>query len=124
MVTLVQLIHLGTHKGSMFTSIPHTFAYRSFICSTFQFEVEIGVKEEGAESGKNGSETESEEYIKAYYEALRKKQEEEEAKRRMQQEGEAFVSDSQSERQVGKKHKREDEDEGIEWEEQQPTGIF
>ncbi|KAF8783660.1 hypothetical protein HU200_000412 [Digitaria exilis] len=65
-----------------------------------------------------------EEYITAYYEALRKKQEEEEAKRRMQQEGEAFVSDSQSERQVGKKHKREDEDEGIEWEEQQPTGIF
>nr|CAB3494786.1 unnamed protein product [Digitaria exilis] len=134
-----------------------------------EFEVEIGVKEEGAESGKNGSElkvlppwmikdgmnltkeqrgetskaskldekTEAkedkkqdskddqsiqEEYIKAYYEALRKKQEEEEAKRRMQQEGEAFVSDSQSERQVGKKHKREDEDEGIEWEEQQPTG--
>nr|CAB3499758.1 unnamed protein product [Digitaria exilis] len=134
-----------------------------------KFEVEIGVKEEGAESGKNGSElkvlppwmikdgmnltkeqrgetskaskldekTEAkedkkqdskddqsiqEEYIKAYYEALRKKQEEEEAKRRMQQEGEAFVSDSQSERQVGKKHKREDEDEGIEWEEQQPTG--
>jgi len=64
-----------------------------------------------------------EEYIKAYYEALRKKQEEEEAKRRMQQEGETFVSDSQSERQVGKKYKREDEDEGIEWEEQQPTGT-
>ena len=42
----------------------------------------------------------------------------------MQQEGETFVSDSQSERQVGKKYKREDEDEGIEWEEQQPTGIF
>ncbi|KAG2538286.1 transcription initiation factor IIE subunit alpha-like [Panicum virgatum] len=64
-----------------------------------------------------------EEYIKAYYEALRKKQEEEEAKRRMQEEGETFVSDSQSERQVGKKYKREDEDEGIEWEEQQPTGT-
>ncbi|CAL4933200.1 unnamed protein product [Urochloa decumbens] len=134
-------------------------------------EVEIanGVKEEGAESGKNGSELKvlppwmikdgmnltkeqrgetskasepdvkseakddkkqdskddqsiQEEYIKAYYEALRKKQEEEEAKMRMQQEGETFVSDSQSERQVGKKYKREDEDEGIEWEEQQPTG--
>ena len=42
----------------------------------------------------------------------------------MQEEGETFVSDSQSERQVGKKYKREDEDEGIEWEEQQPTGIF
>ncbi|KAF8783661.1 hypothetical protein HU200_000413 [Digitaria exilis] len=103
MVTLVQLIHLGTHKGSM-------------------FEVEIGVKEEGAESGLKDDQSIQEEYIKAYYEALRKKQEEEEAKRRMQQEGEAFVSDSQSERQVGKKHKREDEDEGIEWEEQQPTG--
>ncbi|OEL29893.1 hypothetical protein BAE44_0009089 [Dichanthelium oligosanthes] len=128
-----------------------------------------GVKEEGAESGKNGSELKvlppwmikdgmnltkeqrgetskaskldekseakdgkkqdskddqsiQEEYIKAYYEALRKKQEEEEEKRRMQQEGDTFVSDSQSERQVGKKYKREDEDEGIEWEEQQPTG--
>jgi transcription initiation factor TFIIE subunit alpha len=42
----------------------------------------------------------------------------------MQHEGETFVSDSQSERQLGKKYKREDEDEGIEWEEQQPTGIF
>ncbi|CAN6288302.1 unnamed protein product [Urochloa humidicola] len=132
-------------------------------------EIDNGVKEEGAESGKNGSELKvlppwmikdgmnltkeqrgetskaseldvkseakddkkqdskddqsiQEEYIKAYYEALRKKQEEEEAKMRMQQEGETLLSDSQSERQVGKKYKREDEDEGIEWEEQQPTG--
>ena len=55
---------------------------------------------------------------------MRKKQEEEDAKRRMQQEGETLVSDSQSERQMGKKYKREDEDEGIEWEEEQPAGIF
>ncbi|XP_066385671.1 transcription initiation factor IIE subunit alpha-like [Miscanthus floridulus] len=127
-----------------------------------------GVKEEGAESGKNGSELKvlppwmikdgmnltkeqrgekiesqkleiseakddkkqdskddqsvKEEYIKAYYEALRKKQEEEEAKRRMQQEGKIFVPDSQTERQVGKKYKRDYDDEGIEWEEHQPTG--
>jgi len=45
---------------------------------------------------------------------LRKKQEEEEAKRRMQQEGKIFVPDSQTERQVGKKYKRDDDDEGIE----------
>jgi transcription initiation factor TFIIE subunit alpha len=54
---------------------------------------------------------------------LRKKQEEEEAKRRMQQEGKISVPDSQTERQVGKKYKRDDDDEGIEWEEHQPTGT-
>ncbi|ONM01129.1 Transcription factor TFIIE alpha subunit [Zea mays] len=64
-----------------------------------------------------------EEYIKAYYEALRKKQEEEEAKRRMQQEGKVFLPDFQTERQVGKKYKRDGDDEGIEWEEHQPTGY-
>ncbi|ONM01128.1 Transcription factor TFIIE alpha subunit [Zea mays] len=64
-----------------------------------------------------------EEYIKAYYEALRKKQEEEEAKRRMQQEGKVFLPDFQTERQVGKKYKRDGDDEGIEWEEHQPTGT-
>ncbi|KAG8047142.1 hypothetical protein GUJ93_ZPchr0008g12788 [Zizania palustris] len=61
------------------------------------------------------------EYIKAYYEALRKRQEEEDAKRRLQHEGETFASASHSERQVGMKAKREDEDEGVEWEEEQPT---
>ncbi|AQK65623.1 Transcription factor TFIIE alpha subunit [Zea mays] len=65
-----------------------------------------------------------EEYIKAYYEALRKKQEEEEAKNRMQQEGKISVPDSQTERQVGKKYKRDDDDdEDIEWEEHQPTAA-
>jgi transcription initiation factor TFIIE subunit alpha len=54
---------------------------------------------------------------------LRKRQEEEEAKRRMQQECKIFVPDSQTERQVGKKYKRDDDDEGIEWEEHQPTGT-
>lgn len=130
-------------------------------------EVEVldGVKEEGAESGKNGSELKvlppwmirdgmnltkeqrgetskeskldeksetkddrkqdskddqsiQEEYIKAYYEALKKHTEE----KVVQQGGNVVVSDSQSERQVGKKYKREDEDEGIEWEEQQHIG--
>ena len=41
----------------------------------------------------------------------------------MQQEGKIFVPDSQTERQVGKKYKRDDDDEGIEWEEHQPTGT-
>ncbi|CAL4888221.1 unnamed protein product [Urochloa decumbens] len=63
-----------------------------------------------------------EEYAKAYYEALMKRQEVEDAKNRMQEEGEKFVSDSQSERQVGKKYKQQDADEGIEWEEEQPAG--
>ncbi|CAL4969670.1 unnamed protein product [Urochloa decumbens] len=63
-----------------------------------------------------------EEYAKAYYEALMKRQEVEDAKKRMQEEGEKFVSDSQSERQVGKKYKQQDADEGIEWEEEQPAG--
>jgi transcription initiation factor TFIIE subunit alpha len=55
---------------------------------------------------------------------LRKKQEEEEAKRRMQQEGKISVPDSQTERQVGKKYKRDDDDdEDIEWEEHQPTAA-
>jgi hypothetical protein len=54
---------------------------------------------------------------------LRKKQEEEEAKRRMQQEGKVFLPDFQTERQVGKKYKRDGDDEGIEWEEHQPTGT-
>ncbi|CAL5022262.1 unnamed protein product [Urochloa decumbens] len=63
-----------------------------------------------------------EEYAKAYYEALMKRQEVEDAKRRMQEEGEKFISDSQSERQVGKKYKQQDADEGIEWEEEQPAG--
>ncbi|CAL4969671.1 unnamed protein product [Urochloa decumbens] len=62
-----------------------------------------------------------EEYAKAYYEALMKRQEVEDAKKRMQEEGEKFVSDSQSERQVGKKYKQQDADEGIEWEEEQPA---
>ncbi|CAL4888217.1 unnamed protein product [Urochloa decumbens] len=62
-----------------------------------------------------------EEYAKAYYEALMKRQEVEDAKNRMQEEGEKFVSDSQSERQVGKKYKQQDADEGIEWEEEQPA---
>ncbi|KAJ1295438.1 hypothetical protein BS78_01G224100 [Paspalum vaginatum] len=125
-----------------------------------------GVKEEGAESGKNGSELKvlppwmikdgmnltkeqrgqtskasqfgensevkddkkqdskydqsiQEEYIKAYYEALRKKRDE--ASNKVKTEVDIPVSDSQSECQVGKKYRREDEDEGIEWEEQQHT---
>lgn len=45
----------------------------------------------------------------------------------MQQEGQAFSSEIHSERQVGMKAKREDEngeDEGVEWEEEQPAGIL
>ncbi|WVZ59096.1 hypothetical protein U9M48_009295 [Paspalum notatum var. saurae] len=134
-------------------------------------EVEMlgdGVKEEGAESGKNGSELKvlppwmikdgmnltkeqrgetskasqfgensevkddkkqdskddqsiQEEYIKAYYEALKKKHDEA-SNNKVKTEVDIPVSDSQSERQVGKKYKREDDDEGIEWEEQQHTG--
>ncbi|GJN20963.1 hypothetical protein PR202_gb08404 [Eleusine coracana subsp. coracana] len=62
------------------------------------------------------------EYIKAYYEAWGKQ---EDAKRRMQHEGETFISNSQSDRKVGKKYKweDEDEDEGIEWGEDQATGC-
>jgi hypothetical protein len=44
----------------------------------------------------------------------------------MQQEGHAFSS-THSERQLGTKTKREDgdvEDEGVEWEEQEPLGIL
>ncbi|CAO2038531.1 unnamed protein product [Urochloa humidicola] len=63
-----------------------------------------------------------EEYVKAYYEALMKQQEVEDPKRRIQEEGEKFVSDSQSERQVGKKYKQQDAGEDIEWEEKQPAG--
>lgn len=61
-----------------------------------------------------------EEYIKAYYEALRKRQEEEAETRGLKQEDQTFASES--ERQVGKKHKREDEDDGVEWQEDQPAG--
>ena len=45
----------------------------------------------------------------------------------MQQEGQAFSSEIHSERQLGTKTKREDgdvEDEGVEWEEQEPAGIL
>ena len=66
------------------------------------------------------------EYIKAYYEALKKRQEEEDAKR-MQQEGQTFSSETHSERQLGMKTKREDvdiEDEGVEWEEHEHAGIL
>jgi len=42
----------------------------------------------------------------------------------MQQEGKISVPDSQTERQVGKKYKRDDDDdEDIEWEEHQPTAA-
>ncbi|KAK3157471.1 hypothetical protein QOZ80_2AG0122830 [Eleusine coracana subsp. coracana] len=61
-----------------------------------------------------------EEYIKAYYEALRKRQEEEAETRGLKQEDQTVASES--ERQVGKKHKREDEDDGVEWQEDQPAG--
>ncbi|XP_062200307.1 transcription factor efuD-like [Phragmites australis] len=86
---------------------------------------ELDEKSEGKDDKKQDSKDEKsiqEEYIKAYYEALWKKQEEGDAKKRMQEEGERCVSDSQSERQMGKKYKREDEDEGIEWEEEQSAG--
>ncbi|XP_022679046.1 general transcription factor IIE subunit 1 isoform X2 [Setaria italica] len=62
-----------------------------------------------------------EEYVKAYYEALMKKQEVEDAKGIMQEEDEKVVSDSQSERQLGKKYKWQDAEEGTEWEEEQPA---
>ncbi|XP_066385868.1 transcription initiation factor IIE subunit alpha-like [Miscanthus floridulus] len=85
-------------------------------------KLEISVAKDDKKQDSKDDQSVKEEYIKAYYEALRKKQEEEEAKRRMQQEGKIFVPDSQTERQVGKKYKRDYDDEGIEWEEHQPTG--
>ncbi|KAL5230709.1 hypothetical protein ABZP36_029485 [Zizania latifolia] len=78
--------------------------------------------DEKKEDSKEDEKSIQDEYIKAYYEALRKRQEEEDAKRRIQQEGETFVSAFHSERQVGMKAKREDEDEGVEWEDEQPAG--
>ncbi|XP_006659342.2 general transcription factor IIE subunit 1 [Oryza brachyantha] len=80
------------------------------------------VKDEKKQDSKEDEKSIQDEYIKAYYEAFRKKQEEEDAKRRVKQEGETLASVSHSERQVGMKSKREDDDEGVEWEEEQPTG--
>uniref|UniRef100_A0A804PAL2 Uncharacterized protein n=1 Tax=Zea mays TaxID=4577 RepID=A0A804PAL2_MAIZE len=51
-----------------------------------------------------------EEYINAYYEALRKKLEEKEAKSRMHHEGKIFVPDAQRECQVGNKYKQDDDE--------------
>lgn len=53
-----------------------------------------------------------------------RRQEDEDAIRRMQHEGGAFISNSQTDRKVGKKYKWEDEDERIEGEEDQATGVF
>ncbi|KAL6846747.1 hypothetical protein ACP4OV_024195 [Aristida adscensionis] len=63
---------------------------------------------------KKEDESETKYDLKAHYEALRKVQEGE-AKMTLQQETE--------ERQVGKKHKREDEDYSLEWEEEQHAGL-
>lgn len=82
------------------------------------------VKDEKKQDSKEDEKSIQDEYLKAYYEAFKKKQEEEDAKR-MQQEGQAFSSEIHSERQLGMKAKREDEnveDEGVEWEEEQPAG--
>jgi len=83
-------------------------------------------KDEKKQDSKEDEKTIQEEYIKAYYEALKESREQEDAKR-MQQEGQAFSSEIHTERQLGKKTKREDEnveDEGVEWEEEQPAGIL
>ncbi|WOL18964.1 general transcription factor IIE subunit 1 [Canna indica] len=64
------------------------------------------------------------EYLKAYYAALVKRQEEQEASQRAQQKTELpeGVSETPSERQVGMKSKREDGNDEIEWEEDPSIG--
>ncbi|KAG1354948.1 general transcription factor IIE subunit 1 [Cocos nucifera] len=73
------------------------------------------------------------EYLKAYYEALVKRQKEQEALKKMQQESETSrastsdfsnrVSEALAERRVGMKSKREDdENDDVEWEEASPAG--
>ncbi|CAN6238005.1 unnamed protein product [Urochloa humidicola] len=89
--------------------------------ATCTLELSIEDKNDKNQDSKD-KKSRQEEYVKAYYEAFMKKQEVEDAKRRMQEEGEKFVSDSQSERQVGKKYKQQVADDGIEREEEQPAG--
>lgn len=68
------------------------------------------------------------EYVKAYYEALFKRQrEQEEAAKSLQETSTTDgVDNTSTERHVGMKSKREEEDEGedIEWEEAPPAGKF
>ncbi|WVZ58753.1 hypothetical protein U9M48_008987 [Paspalum notatum var. saurae] len=84
-----------------------------------KFDENSEVKDDKKQDSKDDQSIQ-EEYIKAYYEALKKKHDE--ASNKVKTEGDIHISDPQSERQLGKKYKREDEDEGIEWEEQQHTG--
>ncbi|KAL6642976.1 hypothetical protein ACP70R_021157 [Stipagrostis hirtigluma subsp. patula] len=93
-----------------------TSEQRGETSSTSKQDEKSEVKDDKKEDSKDEKNIQDE-YIKAYYEALRKMQED--AKVGLQQEGQAFASES--ERQVGKKHKREDEGEDVEWEEQ-PAG--
>ncbi|KAJ8470502.1 hypothetical protein OPV22_024845 [Ensete ventricosum] len=63
------------------------------------------------------------EYLKAYYAALVKRQEEQEASKKLQEEAELAtdVSEAPFDRHVGMKSKREDDNDNVEWEEEAPS---
>lgn len=91
-----------------------------------------GVDEKKPSVEKENGNNLQDEYLKAYYAALVKRQEEQEASRRIQEEAEnhkASISDLSNgiygepyDRQVGMKSKREDDENDVYWEESAPTG--
>ncbi|CAD5187461.1 unnamed protein product [Musa acuminata subsp. malaccensis] len=81
------------------------------------------VDEKKSNMDKEDEKSLQDEYLKAYYAALVKRQEEQEASKKVQQEAELpiNVSEAPFERLVGMKSKREDDNDDVEWEEEAPS---
>ncbi|CAL9772633.1 unnamed protein product [Musa acuminata subsp. burmannicoides] len=81
------------------------------------------VDEKKSNMDKEDEKSLQDEYLKAYYAALVKRQEEQEASKKVQQEAELpiNVSEAPFERRVGMKSKREDDNDDVEWEEEAPS---